>query len=64
MGIDPHDDEHCVVDVIDENEWYVEFSATTVTFGNAEEGTEVGTLSPAAEFIAGNFAALRRRPWA
>lgn len=71
--LDAEDDEHCVVDICDEKEWYVEFSLTTVAFGNAEAGGDVGSLpladrssaiTVAAEFLSGDFEALRLRPWA
>lgn len=71
--LDADDEEHCVVDINDEHEWYVEFSTTTVAFGNAEASSEVGTLrladraealAIAAEFLSGDFETLRQRPWA
>ncbi|SEF12154.1 hypothetical protein SAMN04489740_4193 [Arthrobacter alpinus] len=34
------DAEHCVVDICDSTDWYVEFSRTTVTLGQAEVGGE------------------------
>ncbi len=71
--LDADDDEHCAVAINDEHEWYVEFSLTTVTFGNAEAGADEGTVTPAdradalaiaAEFLSGDLETLRRRPWA
>ena len=71
--LDVDDDEHSVVAINDEHEWYVEFSLTTVTFGNAEADADEGTVAPAdrddalaiaAEFLGGDLELLRRRPWA
>lgn len=70
--IDPKDDEHGVVGISDDQGWYVEFTPTGVTFGNAEAEADVGSLAPtsrdealaiAAEFLSGSFDTLRRRPW-
>lgn len=62
------DDEHSVVAINDENEWYVEFSRTSVTFGNAEADGDEGTLALsdqtvahaiATQFLAGDLDGLR-----
>ncbi len=67
------DDEPCVVDITDEHGWNVEFSLTRVRFGDDEGAVEEGSLVPAdradvlaiaAQFLNGDFEALRQRPWA
>ena len=67
------DDEHATVSVTDSDEWNLEFGAESVLLENVgPDGEEVGTLpladaglarAIAGEFIAGDFAALRARPW-
>ncbi|ROR65641.1 hypothetical protein [Agrococcus jenensis] len=68
------DEEHATVSMTDSDEWNLEFGADSVLLENVgPDGQEVGTLrfadagearSIAAEFLAGDFEALRARPWA
>lgn len=67
------DDEHATVSVTDSGEWNLEFGAESVLLENiGPDGEEVGTLplaeaglarAIADEFLSGDFAALRARPW-
>ncbi|GAA1423405.1 hypothetical protein [Agrococcus citreus] len=67
------DEEHATVSVTDSDEWNLEFGAESVLLENVgPDGEEVGTLpladaadarAIAGEFLAGDFAALRARPW-
>lgn len=67
------DEEHATVSVTDSDEWNLEFGAASVLLENVgPEGEEVGTLplgsatearAIAREFLRGDFAALRGRPW-
>lgn len=65
------DDEHATVSLTDEDAWNLAFSRTSVLFENVE-GDEVGVLRDltrderlaiGAEFLAGDFEALRARAW-
>jgi len=66
------DDEHRSISVSDSDAWNLEFYPDRVLFENSEVGEEVGSLRGlsdrerldiADEFIRGDFAALRARPW-
>jgi len=67
------DDEHRSISVSDSDAWNLEFYLDWVLFENSEVGgEEVGSLRGlsdrerldiADEFIRGDFAALRARPW-
>lgn len=67
------DEEHATVSVTDSEEWNLEISMDSVLLENVGvDGEEVGVLTlesvddalpVAADFIAGDFSALRARPW-
>jgi hypothetical protein len=74
IAVPDGDDEHGVISLADSDEWGLEYSRTAVVFENVDVGGErVGVIrgaTPAerlaigAEFLAGDFAALRARTWA
>lgn len=74
LALDGSDEEHATVSVTDSDEWNLEFSIGSVLLENVGPGgEEVGVLPlsgvsdallVAGELIAGDFAALRARPWA
>jgi hypothetical protein len=69
----PRDEaEHAAVSVWDSASWFVEFNADSASFGRAEPEEELWVLPAvsrstmrgiAREFIAGDFDAVKRRPW-
>ena len=72
-SISPADEEHVVVSLEDNEAWYLEYTPGSLTFGNAESHDDRPTLvglgrdevlALAAEFIEGDFDAIRARPWA
>ena len=70
---DGDDPEHACVDITDVGGWNLEFTTDRAWFENVEDGGEqVGqlridgredALAIAADFLSGDFAALRARPW-
>jgi hypothetical protein len=73
IAVDDGDDEHRSVSVADQDAWNLEYYPDSVLLENVEaDGGEVGSirglsrderLALAADFLAGDFAALRARDW-
>ena len=70
-SINPEEQEHTVVSLEDSDAWYLEYNPDYLAFGSAEDGDPVvlkkvdrdEVLRLAAEFISGDFDAIRARPW-
>jgi hypothetical protein len=74
IAVPDGDDEHASISVSDSDEWNIEYYRDSVLFENVDvDGGPVGELRGVSreerlaiggEFIAGDFEALRARPWA